>query len=1342
MLRQTGLDTAMPFELRICHHPNMYPPAFFVRFAGGRVTDPRPISSPHEFPVKGRPNSDLMTELRWYLEHFLEYPFPPETDRALHILEAIEAWGQHAFSALLCDQTLGSHFAGAFDSRPRIVIVGGDPRILAWPWEAMRDQNGDAIARTCSFERRLDRAAESILPSKPPLNDRIQILIVTARPYEKDVLYRSISRPLIEVVDRQHLPVQVEILRPPTISQLRRKLQEKPNFYHILHFDGHGTFGPRSHSPRTAKPMGSEGVLVFETETGMPSFLGAGDFGHLLERYPVSAVVLNACQSAAQKGSESEEAFASVSGTLLRSGVQCIIAMAYSLHASGARLFMSAFYQALFESGSMADAVRAGRVQMLENSKRVCARGEFPLADWLVPILYQHESLGFDIAQRRTGDNSESAHSHFPKEISKEIEPYAFTGRDGALLELERALRSKKPAVLVRGLSGVGKSTIVKELLRWLDCTGGLEDDCFWFHLPNFYKVEHILNRIGERVIDPLFPASVPGLDEKAEVLAKALRHRHFRIVWDNFEVVSRVAGSSIPSSFYSSGDLRLVVRFLDLLQGSKTKVLITSRSKEEWLGKDRVTEVLLGGLEGDERWEYCSAVLKELGLPVEHANPDLAILVDMLDGHPLSMAVILPRLAEMSPTEVVGALKCSPKKGQIETKLYAALGLAIDTLPEGVSPLLIPLAEHFRFVDSDCVKMMSQVAKIKWNQSEIDGFFLTLCNSGLLSDRNLGVYEMHPAIGGYLRSRLSTPSTALHAWRCGFVDVMSGLADHLTRQELQVQEEAFYVHGANIHNALDLAEQLGLDIEVAKIMQALASYAYNSRNFQTAAELFRRLAVHHSKSNNLEGEASAYHCLGAVADELRNWEQARQYFGRALALSEQTTDKAGVASAYHQLGMIAEEQAEWAEAQSLYLKSLKEFKRLGDEQSAASTCHHLGKIAYEQRQWNKAERLHRESLALFRQCGNDLGIADSFHQLGLIAQQQNKGKEAEGYYRKSLAITKKLGYDWHVAGDYHQLGTVALEAGKLNRAEQLFRRSLVIFDKIDDPYHVSITCHQLGVLAQERRDWGVAELWYRRSQAILEKLSDAGTPLSITYHNLGMVTRKQGKWKDSEEYLSQALRLFEKAKDTYRTASAHYELGLLAHRRQDLMEAKRHCLKSRRLFEEINEKQLAAMSSHQVGSIAQDEEDWDGAEHWFRKALDTFEAIGDQKGISQSSHNLGMVMQEKMDWNSAKYWYIKSLASAKKMFDTRGVALTYAQLGILYGLQKKYAHAGRWIVQAISIFAAVKDDQRVQSNTNNFLVFHHYATSDDQVLLRSIWQQANLGPLPQDPPNLPPSVQ
>ena len=70
------------------------------RLSDGKSADPVSLADPSTTPVPDRPQSGLSTEVRWYLERFLEYPFPPETDRAERVQAVLDDWGQENFSAL------------------------------------------------------------------------------------------------------------------------------------------------------------------------------------------------------------------------------------------------------------------------------------------------------------------------------------------------------------------------------------------------------------------------------------------------------------------------------------------------------------------------------------------------------------------------------------------------------------------------------------------------------------------------------------------------------------------------------------------------------------------------------------------------------------------------------------------------------------------------------------------------------------------------------------------------------------------------------------------------------------------------------------------------------------------------------------------------------------------------------------------------------------------------------------------------------------------------------------------------------------------------------------------
>ena len=231
----------------IQHEPADEPRFRLVRLRDGKATEPAAIQSPKGYPVPQRPGTDLVNELRWYLEEFLEYPFPPETDRADNVLKALKNWGREAFNALF-DNRRGADFLNeaapnAQYQQLHLHISSDDPAVLSWPWEALRDPAAGLLAHQCQIERRLNAVLDPVPVDERLPRDRVNILLVTARPFEADVRYRSISRPLVELIEQHRLAPHVSVLRPPTFDQLERHLREHPHHYHILHFDGHGGYG-------------------------------------------------------------------------------------------------------------------------------------------------------------------------------------------------------------------------------------------------------------------------------------------------------------------------------------------------------------------------------------------------------------------------------------------------------------------------------------------------------------------------------------------------------------------------------------------------------------------------------------------------------------------------------------------------------------------------------------------------------------------------------------------------------------------------------------------------------------------------------------------------------------------------------------------------------------------------------------------------------------------------------------------------------------------------------------------------------------------------------------------
>src|SRR5205823_299397 len=98
---------------------------------------------------------------------------------------------------------------------------------------------------------------------------------------------------------------------------------------------------------------------------------------------------------------------------------------------------------------------------------------------------------------------------------------------------------------------------------------------------------------------------------------------------------------------------------FLRDLARGKTKVLLASRSDEDWLAKgtfdDNIYDLL--GLDNEAVFTLAERILERHGVTKYLQSNDLSRLLKLLDGFPLALEVVLANLAHQSPSQILNAL-------------------------------------------------------------------------------------------------------------------------------------------------------------------------------------------------------------------------------------------------------------------------------------------------------------------------------------------------------------------------------------------------------------------------------------------------------------------------------------------------------------------------------------------------------------------------------------------------------------------------------------------------------------------------------------------------------------
>ncbi len=904
-----------------------------TRLSDDMTAAPVSLTAPDKITLPNRSNSHLVNDLRWYLERFLDYPFAPNTSLAEEIQDALDQWGKDTFSKLFQGEAHGWYQEARSLNLNQLAlkIASDDPRILAWPWEALHDPQGAILAHNCRIERQLKELHDpQPLPDNLP-TDCINILLVIARPYgDQDINHHTLSRPLVELSQLQTVPVRVNVLRPPSFDQLRDALQEKPGFYHIVHFDGHGCYSNAGKDASNHNHKKPQGKLIFETQKGKADAVETTPLTQLLSEANIPITVLNACQSA-RIDSNADDPFASIAAALLKAGIRSVVTMGYQLYVSAAQQFVPAFYHRLFQQGSVAEATRAGRQAMLSHPQRICARGEYPLQDWLVPMLYQQVAHDLTFT---TASQSQQAEKIVPlPPAATEQCDYGFIGRDRAIHALEQTLRQQTQAgLLIHGMAGVGKTTLAQGFMQWLQLTDGLGKGVFWFRFDDIRNAEYIINQM----VEGLFGADtlVASMQQKIDNLCTVFKQHPFIMVWDNFESASGIEGTEI-TPLLSDDDRKQLKDFLHRLRHGKTKIIITSRSSEAWLSTTECLRLPLSGLQDEECWQYCNAVVHDLGLTLNRNDSTYIDLIEKLVGHPLAIRAALLKLGQTPAASLLKALEQNlnnAEQDKITTRTDAALGLLETSFPPEYTTVLQFIGLHQRYMQLNTLTDMMRNSNLATGQITINACITVLEHSGLIHPQQKNMYSIHPALNGYLRRHHPAETEVQSA----FVDLMGHFAEHLAPKEFHVQRAPFFIHGANFHYALSLAITLNMTDHAVALAQSLAIFAQNNQDFQGATRLFEYLVNHYDQHNDDLGLASCYHQLGRIAQEQRNFECSEQWYLKSLAIKEKHGDEYGTANTYAQLGALERAQQHWIGAAQWFIKAAITFNNSNDNDAVA----------------------------------------------------------------------------------------------------------------------------------------------------------------------------------------------------------------------------------------------------------------------------------------------------------------------------------------------------------------------------------------------------------------------
>jgi hypothetical protein len=435
-----------------------------------------------------------------------------------------------------------------------------------------------------------------------------------------------------------------------------------------------------------------------------------------------------------------------------------------------------------------------------------------------------------------------------------------FFGRDETLLALDRAFDTQR-IVLLHAYAGSGKTSTAVEFARWYHVTGGVEKPPLFTSFEHKKTLLEALNEsIGTVFADDLLRSGIQWLtlpdDKRREAALQLLEQIPVLWVWDNVE---RIGGFPTgTTSTWNSLEQQALANFLRAAQGTKAKILLTSRRYErEWIG-DLPARIRMPPMPMQER-SLLARALADKRRSGNVQSVAWAPLLHFSAGNPMTLTVLVNQVVAerlYSEKEIVAFLDrvrtgmpdLDPEDTDARDKsLTASLNYGFEHAFNNDERQTLALLHLFHgCIDPDVLCQMGEI-NCEWCLKEIRGLtndyavkLLDRCaDAGMLMHLTNGCYSIHPALPWFLKtlfdhyypSMMDSRPDADTPRRSATVAFVRSVAwfGELTARHYEAGSRdsiSFFVREEqNLLNAFSLAREHRLFVSSLQILHALRTF-------------------------------------------------------------------------------------------------------------------------------------------------------------------------------------------------------------------------------------------------------------------------------------------------------------------------------------------------------------------------------------------------------------------------------------------------------------------------------------------------------------------------------------
>jgi tetratricopeptide (TPR) repeat protein len=693
----------------------------------------------------------------------------------------------------------------------------------------------------------------------------------------------------------------------------------------------------------------------------------------------------------------------------------------------------------------------------------------------------------------------------------------------------------KVSLLLIHGLAGQGKTTLLREFLWWRARTGDSRRS-IWIDFERMSSVRDVFWHMAQALPNP--PDRTIDIDWLEHHLAEALAANPSWIIWDHLHAVHQQQEGGPPNHFNKEDRTRLAT-WLGRLAGTQSAVLAASRAPEPWLFPEPGRAALpLGGLNAQDRWQLVNQLLTnaaepdatassanidllealkraveaggtsigntttpnvEVGGPkkAEPRDKGLLPLVFYAAGHPLITIDVVARVRQGQSAQVIhDALRTDLSQlrpWQVEESDARRLDQSLSCLDDtSVRPVLPLLSLHEELIDESLFRQMMRQIHGDEGDHIVDLAFARLEAAGLFAAFPDRIF-LHPAVGGALRCNAElAPSDDV---RCVFVDTV---ADRLAHSVENAPPPTFTM--GTLHSAMVMAaDQKRTNVAMA-IGRRIAQFWTDRRDFERAITTQHELVAMCESNADDENVVRTLLFAAETARMGRNVDQSECWLKQAESRVEHMHNElphAVRAQLHYQRGKLAELCGKIDTYREAMFLAQHHADQASDEQLVELIAYEVAQLSI--RSGNAAEAEHAAGVLSHSTLPHVR--AGAFRTQGQAQLAKGNYDEARMFLQRAIALDDQADNTIGKAMNLSLLGEVEGRANNLHASRTAFEEAVALFEAAGDRQSAAVTYHQWAKTFYLNDLMEEAGEYFIHSASIFSEVNDQAT-FETVQHN------------------------------------------------------------------------------------------------------------------------------------------------------------------------------------------------------------------------------------------------